>query len=342
LLHIVALPYTHNLPEAWSDLRQKSGLIFVPLAICCTDYINADTRRKLLSGLCIILSAASLYCLWIAFLHYWKTAETLQFFYHALVNPLRQHAVYFSLLVFIALAFLVESKLKNSLTFKLFLSAVLFLLSSKLVITFYLLYLFYLFILLIKKRTKSRVWLIGSLTLLIITSSLALVTRNPVSSRFYDVFTGDLTIIKQEKFDPGKYFNGLQFRLLQWKFTGEILNETNRWWYGVSPGDAQALLNQKYISKKMYTGDPAQSTTGFLGYNTHNQFLETLLQSGITGLVILLVICISLLRIAWQKRRRTVSTVILLLLAWLFSESVFETQFGIMIFTLFPLFFNLD
>jgi O-antigen ligase len=186
------------------------------------------------------------------------------------------------------------------------------------------------------------VWLIGSLTLLIITSSLALVIRNPVSSRFYDVFTGDLTIIKQEKFDPGKYFNGLQFRLLQWKFTGEILNETHRWWYGVSPGDAQALLNQKYISKKMYTGDPAQSTTGFLGYNTHNQFLETLLQSGIPGLIILAVICISLLRIAWQKRRSTVSAVILLLLAWLFSESVFETQFGIMIFTFFPLFFNLD
>lgn len=350
LLHIITIFYTNNRPETWSNLRIKSGLIFVPLAICFTDYIKADTRRNLLTGFCIILAVASLYCIWIAFLHYLKTAETAQFFYHALVKPFGHHAVYFSILVFIALLFLIESKIKNILVLKrqfhvfliIFLSTVLFLLSSKLVIVFYLLYLFYFFIILIKKRKRSRVWLISSFTLLIIISSLAFVIRNPLSSRFYDVYNGDLTILKQETFDPGKYFNGIQFRLLQWKFTGEILNETNRWWYGVSPGDAQALLDQKYISKKMYTGDPEQGTRGFLGYNTHNQFLETILQSGIPGLVILLIICISLLRIAWQKKRKAVSSVILLLLAWLFSESVFETQFGIMIFTFFPLFFTFD
>jgi O-antigen ligase len=153
---------------------------------------------------------------------------------------------------------------------------------------------------------------------------------------------GDLAIVKQEKFNPGHYFNGLQFRLLQWEFTAELLNENDSWWYGVSPADAQTLLDQKYISKKMYAGDPAKGTKGYLGYNTHNQFLETLLQSGIPGLVILLAACFFLVRIAWRKKRRIISFIIALLLAWLFSESVLERQFGIMIFTFFPLFFSLD
>jgi O-antigen ligase len=88
----------------------------------------------------------------------------------------------------------------------------------------------------------------------------------------------------------------------------------------------------------MYTGDPVRGDRGFLGYNTHNQFLETLLQTGIIGLLILLVLCISLVKMAWQKKSMSVGFIIILLLLWMFSESVFETQYGIIIFTFFPLF----
>jgi hypothetical protein len=38
------------------------------------------------------------------------------------------------------------------------------------------------------------------------------------------------------------------------------------------------------------------------------------------------------------KKNRMTSFTILLLLAWLFTESVLETQYGIIIFTFFPLF----
>jgi O-antigen ligase len=138
------------------------------------------------------------------------------------------------------------------------------------------------------------------------------------------------------------YFNGLQFRLLQWKFTPEILNENQRWLIGMSPGDARYFLNQKYISSKMYTGDPARGNKGFLVYNTHNQFLETLLQTGITGLAVLCFICISLVRISREKKRLMLSSLVLLMLAWFFTESVLETQYGVMIFTFFPLFFSQD
>jgi len=66
------------------------------------------------------------------------------------------------------------------------------------------------------------------------------------------------------------------------------------------------------------------------------------LQTGITGLFILLVMCAFLLQMAWQKKSTMASFIIILLLAWLFSESAFETQYGILIITFFPLFICLD
>jgi O-antigen ligase len=346
LLCIISLLYTHNIHEGWSNIRLKSGLLFTPLAVCCSHYINTDTRKKLFSQYCLLLAAASLYCLLTALFHYWKTADLSHFFYHALVSPFKQHAVYFSIYVFIALLFLLESLNKNDLVFNklfhafltIFFSVFIFLLSSKLVIAFYFLYLLYYFIGLVKNNATNRALIISLFILLIITGSLVLIIRNPVSERFHEVAQGDLTIVKQDKYEPGRYFNGVEFRLIQWKFVAEILNENHRWWIGVSPGDAQLFLDQKYISTKMYTGDPAKGKRGFLGYNTHNQFLETLLQTGITGLFILLIICASLIQMAWQKKSRTVSFIIILLLAWLFSESAFETQYGILLFTFFPLF----
>jgi hypothetical protein len=42
---------------------------------------------------------------------------------------------------------------------------------------------------------------------------------------------------------------------------------------------------------------------------------------------------------AWQKKDRTLSFITILLLLYSFSESVFETQYSLVIFIFFPLFF---
>ena len=350
LFYLLSLYYTHNLQEGWSNIGLKTGLLFTPLAVCCSNYINADSRKKLFPLYCILLALVSLYCLGSAFSHYKHTGDPSIFYYHKLVSPFKQHAVYFSVYVFIALVFLFENIQKKDFIFNqafhiclaIFFSVLLFLLLSKLVIVFYLLYLIYFFIKIIRKSTVTRWVSIGSFILFITVSSLVLTIHNPVSERFHEIMKGDIKIVKQEIFSPADYFNGLQFRVLQWKFVTQILNENHRWWTGVSPGDARLFLDQKYISTKMYTGDPVRGDRGFLGYNTHNQFLETLLQTGITGLFILLVICAALLQMAWQKKSTMASFIIMLLLAWLFSESAFETQYGILIFTFFPLFICLD
>ena len=350
LFQFSTLLYTHNMNEAWNDIRIKSGLLFVPMALCCTDYINSNTRKKLFPLFSIILTTACLYCLTITFFKYLHTHDTSQFFFHPLVSPFSQHAIDFSIYAFIALLYLIESSGKKEFIFNkpfhffliLFLSAFLFLLSSKLVISFYLLYLLYYAISLAISRKTSRV-IATAIVLICILSGIILVsTRNPVSDRFTEIIKTDMSIVKQDQYNPGIYFNDVQFRAIEWKLVIEILNENHSWWTGVSPGDAQSFLDEKYRAKNLYMGNPATGNRGYLGYNTHDQLLESLLQTGIPGMLFFLLILFSLVKMAWQKRNRVLSFTVSLLIAYSLTESVLGRQYSIMLFTFFPLFISLN
>jgi O-antigen ligase len=345
-LQVIALFYTHNMQQGWSNIRIKTGLLITPLAICVSSFITSTTRKKLLFHYCLVLAVATFYCLCISIIYYLEFHDTSHFFYHSLVKPLNQHAVYFSLLVMIGLIFLFENIIEGhpsySRSFQIslivYLSGFLLLLSSKLVIFFYLVYLVFWFIRLLQSNRMKKLTTAALLTFGVLIATLVFATRNPISNRFYEIAEGNIKLVTQDSFKEGDYFNGLQFRLLQWKFVGEILTENNRWLIGVSPGDAQSLLNEKYVSKNMYSGEPSRGDRGYLVYNTHNQFLQTVLQNGIIGLLVLLTISFSLVKMVLQNRNWYTGFIILLLLAWLFTEAAFETQYGIMIFTFFPLF----
>ena len=349
LLQGSSLLYTQHKDETWIHLRIKTALVFVPLALCSPNYLTEITRKKLIHLFSIILFAASFYCLAVNSLEYFEYHDSSVFFFHTLVNPLHQHAVYFSIYTFIILLYLIETIgkkefiLNKSLHIFLifYFSIFLFLLSSKLVISFYLLYLLYHAITLLADKKKRQIAIsvvfVGLLAII-----LLLTTRNPVSNRFKEILNTDMNLVKQEKFDPGIYFNDVQFRMVEWKLVKEILNENNCWWTGISPGDGQDFLDKKYIEKNMYVGEPSRGDKGYLRYNTHNQLLESLLQSGIAGVLFFLLILFALIRMAWLKRNRLLSFTIILLIAFSFIESAFETQYAIMLFTFFPLFLSLD
>ncbi len=171
----------------------------------------------------------------------------------------------------------------------------------------------------VKNRFPIFVSLSAGLVLLLFIFS----TTNRVSKRFAEILHGNVQLVEQKDFNPAIYFNGLQFRLLQWRFVKEILNEHHAWLTGVS-GDAQKLLDQKYVSTHMYTGDVKTRSRGYLSYNTHNQFLQSLLQLGIPGLLVFVLICWTIITLALKRKSRELSLVVILLLAYCFNESVFE------------------
>ena len=344
LLQLVGLIITPG-GNITRQLQLKSALIFVPLAVCCCSFVNDKSRKKLMIYFTWFAAVAMLACIAVAAYNYFVLQLPKDvFFYHKLVIPLKEHhAVQVSILVFSALLFVLEQT-KNGSAFKhisfnylliIFLTASLLLLSSKLVIGFtFIIFLYYVFLGI--RRGNAKAIVASSLgALLLITIILSF--QNKISSRFKEITSGDLRLLKQKDFDPGTYFNGLQFRVLQVRFVREILDEQNAWFTGVNP-NMQELLDEKYIETKMYTGDGITEDRGYLGLNTHNQFLESLLQSGWPGLIAFGLTCLALIRMAFRRKNRELTITIILLLLYCLNESVFETQYGLILYTFLPMF----
>lgn len=349
LLQITALIYTNDVAAGLKHIQVKSALLFIPLCFYCCDYINHSRFRKLMTVYIAMLIIVISWCLVTAFIKYRFYHEPITvFFYHSLVSSLGHHAVQFSILVFAALIYLLQSAddgiyIVNRIIhfiIVVYLIGSILLLSSKLVIIFTAGYLFYYLFTTIKKITSTRITIAIAIITGLLFASIIFFTDNPISRRFSDIMHGNISIVEQESFTPANYFNGVQFRLLQWRFVKEILQENKAWVFGVSPGDAQNLLNQKYIATHMYTGAPGRPGLGYLGYNTHNEFLESLLQTGIIGLLCFILICFEMIKMAIRQKHRLLWAITILLIAYAFNESVFETQYGLIIFIFLPLFFT--
>jgi O-antigen ligase len=348
LLQLLLYPLTDNTARGWQELVLKTGLVFTPLMVFATGSYIRSAKQKLATAYLFILAVAALYCLTRAITCYYKTGDAGCFFYHSLVHPLKQHAVYFSLLVYFGILCLLEGLMARTWYFSraihllllIFFIIFLALLSSKLVITWLALTLLYYLIIRFRNEKNNKAVLL--VTALVFLGGLLtlFITRNPVSNRFNEILSGDITVVEQDSYRPDEYFNGLQFRLLQWKLVPEILAGKNAWLHGVGAGHSQNLLTQKYISKNMYTGSPGDAGKGYAQYNTHNQWLESLLKNGIAGLLCLFLIAAGLLQLVIKKKKRIISFTVILLLLYSFTEAILETQYGVMLFCFFPLFFS--
>ena len=346
LVQLVVLLYPANFHDSAKRLQTQTAIFVVPLAICWSDYINVTIRRQLMKYFIWILFFFLFYCLLFALYKYlFLHAQTDVFFYHALVIPFNQHAIQVSIVVLFGLVYLLELLQTGSffhnrrvhLWLIFYFTGCLLLLSSKLVIAFLAACIAYYFFRLLKRNQPGRsrifLWLLAALVMI----GLVVSTQNRINKRFNEIVSGNIDLVRQDHFSPATYFNGLQFRLLQWRFVNEILNEHHAWLAGVSD-NAQKFLNEKYISTNMYTGSANTATRGYLGYNTHDQFLQSLLQSGIPGLIFFLAICGAMIDLAIRRRNSELTIMVVLLIAYCFNESVFETQYGIILFTFFPLF----
>lgn len=346
LLQIAGYLYDYN-AHSLKAIQLKSALVFVPMALCSSSYIQQHSG-KLAKAFVLVSAIAMLYCISMAsYKYFFVCAPAEIFFYYKLMLPFKHHAVQVSIIIFAAFIYLLNriaysnylfSKSVDLLTL-LFFAGCILLLASKLVIVFSAACLLYYFFFILRKKLAA-IYTFTELSALLITLVLIVSTRNEISDRFKDLRNGDLSLIRQKSFDPGIYFNGVQFRLLQLRFVNEILTENKSWFSGVS-SRSQELLDQKYKSTHMYVGDGKSNDRGFLSYNTHNQFLESLLESGIAGLLLFLLICISMVRLAFLVKRKDLTMLVILLLIYCLNESVFETQYGIILFTFFPLFYYL-
>jgi O-antigen ligase len=340
-----ALLYTCNFKAGSSILLVNLGLLAIPVATFYSNLVNKESYSKMMAWYTGILFLASLIALIHAFFLYIGTGNPTFFFYHPLVHMYSNHAIQFSLLTFLGILFLLDEysmmkyikSRKWILSLLIYFSVFLFLLTSKMTIILYFLYIIYL-IVFTDKFFRNRSFRLSGIAVILMALFFFLVTKSPLRQRLSEDFGTNISFIEHDKYRPADYFNGVQFRLVSWRFAYEILNDNNRWLIGVSPGDAQDMLNTKYKTLNMFTGGLPDNKKGYLDYHTHNQFLQAVLETGLLGLSAFILICAGMIRLAVISRKRSMVVLTILLLCYCFVDAVLKTQYGIILFILFPLF----
>lgn len=345
ILQVLGMFIGADRKSGWKHVESQVGFFVIPLILCSAP-LTVEMRRKVMMVFTLSLTIASLYCISAIT---WNNRNNLNlnlYFYHSLVSPIAHHAIYFSVYIFLCLLYLIYEKMP-SFTFKqkslciiwvAFLAFMLVLLSSKLVLT--ILLLFFIMYSISFSFKKRRLWpalVIGLFTTLTVT--LLITTDNPVKERFQDTLQSNMDLLKKEKFNTNTPFTGLNLRLIFWRFTYEILNEQDAYLFGVGPASVQSYLNKKYISMDMYLGN-GKDDTGYIGYNCHNQFLQSGLGSGIIGVAVLIFWCIALFISTYKTNSPILWGFTLMILCFFFIESVFNRQYGVILCTFIPLLYT--
>jgi O-antigen ligase len=123
---------------------------------------------------------------------------------------------------------------------------------------------------------------------------------------------------------------------LNWRLTSKILQSEKAWPAGVSPGSAQHKLDSAYSAAGIYMGDEQRRDSGFRGFNCHNVYMQTLLESGILGLLFLIAIIFLFLKKSIERKRFSAAMFFLAIIIFGIVESVLSAQFAILLFTLLP------
>jgi O-antigen ligase len=347
LLDAVGMAYTHH-PSMGGHIIEKSGtLVAISFVLCGGKFADDDSYKQFMTACCLSLFVACAYCLGAAGYRYTQDHDYTDFFYHALSKPIGVNAVFFTVYMIFGLLYLLSHPLQTGRLSRRIrkmlqtgmiavFTMIIVLLSSKLLLIILILIMSSVVLRrFIERRNYIAIGLVGCIGLgglLWLT-----LTDNPIKRRYQDLERGDLALIKANKFTPSTEFNGAQLRLLQWRYAGQILRENHAWLFGVSAGDAQERLNEKYKKAEVDTGIPNTRQKGFLDYNFHNQYIETTVRSGLVGLAVLLMVCGLLILIVYRQRSPESFFMILTLLLIMAVESFLTLQHGIFAFTFMPL-----
>lgn len=339
-LHVLSLFFSANVAESGAVLERKLVLLVFPLVMFKP--IHQQQFKAIVFAFTAGVVMALTYCIGAATNQYLITGKTAVFFYHALAEQINIHAVYLAAYAVFALFMLIYIYHTMAMitriilvTTMLFLAIGVVLLSSKMMLAILCLGMFYM---LVKKYAWSSLqkgMLITSLTIL----GIIILLLPQVRGRFSTEFNSNFSVVKQTTYRYDTPFTGTTLRLVIWKYCFVILSREKAWITGVGTGDGQQLLDKQYKLVNMYTGNPELNDTGYLGYDSHNQYVETVFSLGIIGLATLLLLLGHQVIQAFKSRNPLFITFVFLNMLFFISESALSTNKGIVFYVFFSMVF---
>ena len=206
---------------------------------------------------------------------------------------------------------------KTCLTLGIITTVLIFIFSSRSSIIIWFILLFSVLIFKRKEIIQQKKTLLIFLILIV---SLIATNYKTLNKRFFysgDIYTEKL-VDKVIKHEP---------RFLIWKFSFEIFSENKKYFFGLGNKETDNLLLEKYRTIKN-----KKRGNWFIerGFNTHNQFLDFMLNYGIIGLIIYLYVFLSYL----FSLKENIFLFNLILSLFIFSclENILNRQLGVYIF----------
>lgn len=348
LLHVVGLFYSEDVESGRFELEKKLSLVAVPLlAATGLPFENGPFRilKYGFIGSCLAVALASLIATMITYLHPLSPVQNFDPFtteqFHALFPTQSRgweyfsyielgrwidiHPAYFSLYLILSILMILQEifdqgragffQLFTVILFTFFIS----LLSSRMAVIAFAVTVAYIVLHNFQERRKLlRGFAVLSCLLTFLSISIWV---NPVS-RFHvwiEPLTTPLTLDQHST-----RWNSMNLRLLEWKASWSAVKAF--WPAGVGTGDGQNILQQYYSTYRL----------GIFSFplNSHNQYLQTFIELGLAGIIMLLFCLYLPLYRSFHHNSLHFSFIVLFGLMCL-SESMLARQKGVVFFALF-------
>lgn len=332
LWHARELFSDHPFLLVWKETERLLSFVVLPCLFALGRIRKETFTKTALTGFISALVICGIIMLAYAATRFYHSGNWNEFIYHNLTKPFHTGAIYFSFYLLFALFKIDDPVWLNSqrglkVAIAGFLLLLFLLCASKLLIGLGIPLLLWhdrRFVMILWKKQQR---LTVALSILIILGLIPFMKRAQV------LIHPNLEIVRSLDYSNAPEPNGLNLRLILCRFGMEILNEQKVWFTGTGMTLSQDLLNQKIIHYHMYTGTSDGTNMGYLNYNFHNQFMETLVRTGVPGLVILIAILITFTAQPAEYLFAP-KEFVWLISGFLLTESVLERQAGIVLFCL--------
>lgn len=316
--------------QALKEIEQQLPLLVIPLLFLFGKLDVNQFKTAAINAIFLSVLLGSIIMLGESVFQYLRYGEADVFVYHELTGPFSIGAIFFSLFVIIALLYIDELdwifiRRWFGILCVGILTGMLFLLASKMLLATGIV------LFLIKQRHFIKENLPSRRLVTPVIFIIILILAIPFAKRVNEISNPRLDLVMEDSYTYDSPLNGLNLRVIQARLGFEMLNDNNGWLSGIGMDRCQDSLNAKYIEKGLYTGYEGTEDTGYLDYNFHNQYIETLVRSGIVGIVALLIMVLIMFRVSGIYTYTTKYEILLLLLFFI-TESVLERQVGIMYF----------
>ncbi|MBL7848583.1 MAG: O-antigen ligase family protein [Cyclobacteriaceae bacterium] len=335
LLLLLGLLYTTNLPVGYFILEKRAGLLLIPLLampLFLRMEIGKDPVLFRIIGLITLFTSVAL--LLIGGYNAWILKDPNAFYFETFTRPFIHYvyyAIYFAVGMLCFLDSLFDQWIQRRLgVFWLLLLFVyslgfLILVASKTGVLAFSAG----SVILLYRRLQSRKIFLLSLFTLALSASVFLYFNDTTRSRFTEL-TQNLSILTRDQLGDWneEVITGLNMRLLFWKISVVHIVKDGMILWGTGTGDTQDYLDALYTN-------PVYNRRGYVGWDTHNQWVFTFVQLGLAGVAVWAALYFIYARKAHRANDLKFLAFLLVTFAFSMSESILESNKGIIYFGLF-------